>query len=153
MRVAADHSRLLDPLELGGEVGLRGDPGHAPLVVGRQRVAAANGAEILDIDRERQRPFADGGQALGPQPVAHPAVPLGGILERQPVGVAAQEARGLVDRGDAVVGLGGERAGDDVTEDDDAVSGGEPRVGEHRLERVEVPVDVGDRGDRHARRA
>ena len=54
-------------------------------------------------------------------------------------------------RGQPVERLGRERAGDDVPQDDDPVRLRQPRVGEHGVERVEVPVDVGQGGGRHRR--
>ena len=102
--------------------------------------------EALDLDRERQRPGGDRLDPLRAEPVAHPGVPLvpaprARAGRRFPAGrrtgSPSAVSRSSVSAGKVPV--------DDVPEDDDP----RPRTAqrgsrEHRFERLQVAVDVGE---------
>jgi len=147
--VAAENDRLVNPVQLGGEIGFGRDAGEPALVVGRESMAAANRAEAGDGDRERERPFAHSGKAVRPEPLTHPGVPLVIVTEGEAIGVAAQEPDAVAQRCQPIERLGWKRAGDDVPKDDNPLGGCAAWIGEHRVERLDVAVNVGESGGRH----
>ena len=65
------------------------------------------------------------------------------------IGVAHHPADAFAEPREAVERLARQRAGRDVAADDDELRRGRLDLGEHRLERVGVAVDVVQRGDAH----
>ena len=114
-------------------------------------MAAANRAEPVDLDREGRAASSHRRQPFGAEPIADPARTTRPHRRARAARRCRAGTRPSPERGQAVEDLGRERPGDDVAEDDDPVRPASRGVGEHGVERVEVPVDVGERGGRHRR--
>ena len=94
------------------------------------------------VQLDGQRPALGPGERLVVELRPRPLVGLA-------VAVAAHEAR--FDRADELRGLGGLRAEEEIAAEDDRVYVLLLDLGENRLERDPVAVDVVERGDAHAR--
>ena len=117
--------------------------GHDLLVAPRRRVAEEDAAEPVDVERARTRerpsPSTSAWAARRAARAARLELTVG-VAEhedaRSPSSRAASSARAA-------------RAGDHVAAEDDPVRPRAAHLGEHRLERRQVAVDVVERGDPH----
>jgi hypothetical protein len=73
-------------------------------------------------------------------------------LEDKPIGVAPEEPNTLAKRLERIDHLGRKRTGDYVAAYDNRIHVLQASIGEYRLERGQVPVDVIERGDPHPTR-
>ena len=120
------------------------------LVASRGAVAEADAPETVDLDRrlldERREPGA-GLRGVLPEEPGLPPGRLVALCEERALGVSADEDhrhRQAVDESERRLGL---RPPGQVTAEDDEVGADPLELGQHRLERDGVPVDVGEDGN------
>ncbi len=145
--------------EEGGRVADGRRPGQDRRVGVGCRMAEEHLAEPVDHLALRRRPGGDALQLGHGEPLPAPGgdVGAGGPLASPGTAVSRsafprRNLAGVPERLEQPQRLARERAGDDVPTNDDDVGLGEPWVGEHRLQRRQVAVDVVERGDPHVTR-